>query len=125
MVAPLGETTTGSLDGPDRAARELDRRAGGRQRRDEAGGGAVEARRFRAVEFDLAVVDPQPGQSGEKVFDERDTVLGRAERRAAGRSGHEVRAGGNGRRGRLVGATEDESACRARPAGNARGRGLR
>ena len=88
---------------------DLEHRPGRGERRDEAGGGAVEARRFGAVEFDHAVVDAKPGEGGEEVFDERDAVRRRAERGAAVGAGHDVGAGGDRRRGRAIGAAEDEA----------------
>ena len=72
-------------------------------------GGAVHAGRFRGVELDAAVVDMEPVESGEDMFDEADADRRLAERGAAIGAGDVVDLGGDRGVRAQVGAHEDDS----------------
>ena len=96
------------LDTPDRMRRGLADGPGLQQGADEAACRAVEAGRFRAVQFDQAVVDAQagPGRPG-TCSDEGHLHRTAAQRGAAGGAGHPADVGRQAGRTGQVGAHED------------------
>ena len=77
------------------------------ERDDEAVGRAVEAGRFRAIEFDEAVIDAQSGEGREEMLDQGDAMVGDAEGGAPVGAGDALDAGRDWIGERLIEAAKD------------------
>jgi hypothetical protein len=75
----------------------------------ESARGAIKARRFRRIDFDLAVVDPQARKSREYMFDQGDMFRLMSECRAPGSSRNLFDIRGNDRARTQIRAQERDA----------------
>ena len=64
---------------------------------DKHGGGAIQSRWFRAIDFNDAIIDSKTGQSGQEMLDESHSRLATTQSRASLGTGNPLRPSGNHR----------------------------